>query len=142
MTIGAPPLYEKISGEDGKPKRAWYQFFDDVFKGDPGDVWVPTFQNLTTVGTPTFSGAVYAVSHYLKLFRVTIVPGTSTSATAGSTYIDNCPVTFNYDGIVFAVSGGTGAGPGHVIASNNRIYVPSWTVVTVPLTLLGIVEAI
>jgi hypothetical protein len=44
------------------------------------------------------------------------------------------------DGICFAVSGGGGSVSGHAVAANNRIFVPAWTGVTVPVHVIGIVE--
>lgn len=141
MTLQAPPIYEKIAGEDGKPPLPWILFFQQSFDGDAGVDWVPTFTSLTTVGTPTITGRYYKLSKYLTFFRVTIVPETSTTATAGTTYINNFPLTFRNDGVCWAVSGGFGANAGHIVASTNRIYVPAWSAVTVPLSILGVGEA-
>lgn len=130
-----------LVGDDGKPRIPWMRFFDQMFSGDAGNAWTPTFQNLSTSGTPTITGGFYKISKYLTYFYVNITPATSTTATAGTTYIDNFPLQFTNDGACFAVTGGLGDGPGHVVASTNRIYVPSWSAVTVPLTITGIVEA-
>lgn len=141
MTVQPPPIYENLSDETGKPRLPWILFFNQIFNGDAGNTWTPNFVNLTTVGTPTITGIYYRLTKYLVYFSVLITPGTSTSATSGTTYIDNFPLTFSRDGVVFAVSGGLGDGPGHVVASQGRIYPPGWSAVTVPLSLIGISEA-
>lgn len=141
MSIQPPPLFEKLVGDDGKPKLPWTVFFSALFDGDAGTAWTPTFQSLTVSGAPTITGRYYRISQYLVLFRVTIVPDTNTTSTAGTTYIDNFPLTFSADGVCFAVSGNLGATPGHIVASSNRIYTPGWSAVTVPVTVLGIGEA-
>lgn len=33
-------------------------------------------------------------------------------------------------------------GPGHVVASSGRIYVPAWTTVSAPITVIGIGEVV
>lgn len=139
MTIDPPPTYDQLTDEEGKTKLSWLLFFDALFRGDQGDVWTPTFQNLTEVGTPTITGKYYKIGS-LTFFSVLIVPGTNTSATAGTTYIDNYPLPFTADGACWAMSGNVGDGPGHIVASNNRIYTPGWTTVTIPLTIIGIGE--
>jgi hypothetical protein len=139
--MNPPPMFESLADESGKPKLPWAVFFDQMFNGDAGANWEPEFTNLTVSGTPTITGRYYRLSKFLTLFRVLIVPATSTGSTAGTTYINNFPLGFTSDGIVFAVSGGLGAGPGHIVSSTNRIYTPAWSGVTVPLTLIGIGEA-
>jgi len=116
------------------------EWLTSVYDGDTGETWTPTFTNLTETGTPTITGRYYRILRRLCYFSVLIVPGTNTSAVAGSTYINNFPLTFTSDGPCFAVTGLLGDGPGHIVASNNRIYVPPWTTVTVPLTVIGIGE--
>lgn len=141
MSLEPPPIYENIADQSGKASLAWILFFQNQFNGDAGTSWTPTFQNLTTTGTPTIRGKYFKLSKYLTYFSVNITPATDVSATAGTTYIDNFPLTINNDGVVFAVTGNLGDGPGHVVASNNRIYIPSLSAVTVPITLVGLMEA-
>lgn len=141
MTIQSPPIYERISGDDGKATLPWILFMNQLFGGDSGTDWIPEFTNLTEDGDATFSGRYYKLSNYLVFFRATIVPATSTSSTAESTYISNFPLLFKGDGICFAVRGGAGTNSGHIIASNNRIYVPAWSTVTTQLSIIGIGEA-
>lgn len=141
MSIQPPPIYEKLSGSDGKSTLPWILFFDQIFNGDSGIDWTPTFTNLTEVGGATIEGRYYRLSQYITFFRVKITPSTSTTSTAASTYIDNFPLTFSSDGFCVAVRGGEGSNAGHIVSSTNRIYTPAWTAVTVPLYVLGIGEA-
>lgn len=140
MSIEAPPIRNPLIDDEGFANLAWILFFNSLFEGDTGTTWTPTFVNLTQTGTPTITGRYYRLSRRIVYFAITVTPATNTSAVAGTTYIDNFPLTFSGDGVSFAVSGNLGAGPGHVVASGNRIYVPSWTAVTVPLTVVGMCE--
>lgn len=140
MTITPPPLYDPITDKEGYPPKSWMEWLTAVYDGDTGDAWTPAFTDLTTVGSPTITGRYYRILRRLCYFSVLIVPGTNTSAVAGTTYINNFPLTFIADGPCFAVTGLLGDGPGHIVASNNRIYVPAWSAVTVPLTVIGIGE--
>jgi hypothetical protein len=49
-------------------------------------------------------------------------------------------VPFN-NGVCMSISNNLGGALGMVNASNNRIYVPTWTNVTTPVNVIGIVEA-
>ena len=138
--VAPPPVRDFIIGPDGKTNLSWVLFFNNIFEGDTGALRTPTFTNLTTVGTPTITGKYLMLTRRVVYFWAKIVPATSTSSTAGTTYINNFPLTFASDGIVFAVTGNLGDGPGQIVSSNNRVYVPSWSVVTVPLTVIGIAE--
>lgn len=139
--IEAPPIYQPVADKDsGVASLPWILFFNSIFTGDTGTAWNPTFTSLTISGTPTVTGRYYQLG-VLVYFKVKIVPATSTTSTAGTTYIDNFPLTMNGDGICFAVSGLLGTNSGMCDQASNRIYVPSWSAVTVPLTVIGIVEA-
>lgn len=137
----APPIYELLAEKDGKATLPWILFFNKIFTGDSGVDWTPTFTSLTQTGVPTITGRVYKLSDAISFFRVRIVPATDTSSVAGTTYINNMPVTATADGICFAVSGLVGTTAGMYDSATNRVYVPAWTAVTVPLTIIGIVEA-
>ena len=142
MTVKPPPTRNPLTEKQGELTMPWLVFFNQMYSGDAGTVWqTPTFQNLTQVGTPVITGRYYQISQYLCYFNVLITPGTNTSATAGTTYIDNFPLTANASGICLTVSNNLGGGLGMVNATTNRIYVPSWTTVTTPLNIIGIVEA-
>ena len=142
MTVQSPPTRNPLTENKGELTMPWLLFFNQMFNGDAGTVWTsPTFQNLTQVGTATITGRYYQISQFLCYFNVLVTPGTNTSAVAGTTYIDNFPLTTNANGICLTVSNILGGGLGMVNASNNRIYVPSWTTVTTPINIIGIVEA-
>lgn len=138
--IQPPPIYDFLSDDEGKTNLSWILFFNSLYEGDTGTEWIPTFQNLTEVGTPTIVGRYYRIARRICYFAISITPSTSTTSTAGTTYIDNFPLNPVRDGVCFAVSGGVGAVPGHIVSGTNRIYVPAWSAVTVPLTVIGLVE--
>jgi len=138
--VSPPPIYEHMIEQDGKATLPWILFFNNIFNGSSGTDFTPTFQNLTTVGTPTISGRYYKLGSGLVFFRITIIPATSTSAVAGTTYCDNFPLLFSNDSANLAVSGGAGGNAGMNVASNNRIYPSGWSAVTVPLTIVGMGE--
>lgn len=135
-----PPAIHPLIDDKGLCSLQWLLHFNGLYEGDTGTSWEPTFQSLTEVGSPTITGRYYRILRRVCFFLVSVVPATNTSATAGTTYIDNFPLTFSSDGICFAVTGGLGSSSGHIIASSNRIYVPGWTAITVPLTVAGIGE--
>lgn len=140
MAVQPPPIYELLTDEIGKARTPWTLFFNQTYNGDAGQSWEPTFQNLTATGTPLITGRYYRISNYLKYFTITITPATDTSAVAGTTYCDNLPVTPSGVGFCVAVGGALGIGTG-IVQDNGRIYVPSWSGATVPVTILGLVEA-
>lgn len=143
MTLAIPPLYDKIVGEDDKANLNWTIFFQNIANGDSGNDWSPTFTNLTVSGTPIITGRYYNISKYLTLFRVSIDhSGGNSTSTAGTTYVEGFPLPFAADGIVFAVTGNLGDGPGQIVANSGRIYVPAWTTVSAPITVIGICEAV
>lgn len=142
--VNAPPIYAPlIEDAGGKAALPWILFFNAIFNGDAGQVWTPNFVNLTEVGALTFKGVYYQIGQSLAYFRVDVIPasGANSTATAGTTYIDNFPLTFAGNGANLAVSGLLGGNSGMCDQASNRIYPPAWTSVTVPLTIIGIVEA-
>lgn len=141
MTIQPPPTRNPITEKQGQLTMPWLLFFNQMFNGDAGVNWTPTFSGLTEVGTATKTGRYYQISQFLCYFNILITPGTNTSAVAGTTYVDNFPLTASSNGICGTVSNNLGGGLGMVVASNNRIYVPAWTTVTTPINVIGIVEA-
>jgi len=140
MAISPPPLQTPMTDDQQGLSMPWLLFFNQTFEGDRGNSWTPTFTSLTITGTPTITGRYYRISQSLCYFNVSIVPATDTSATAGTTYVDNFPLTATANGICFSLWGNLGTNAGMVVSSNNRIYVPSWTTVTVPLTVIGMVQ--
>ena len=87
------------------------------------------------------SGKYFRISGKLIYFNVVITPATNTSSVAGTTYINNFPLTIAADGACHAVAGNTGSTAGMAVASTNRIYTPDWTLVTNPVTVTGFLEA-
>lgn len=138
MAIEAPPITEIMMEQNGLPRIPWILFYNSLFEGDGGTVWTPTFSGLTEVGTATIAGRYFRINQRICLFFVTITPGTNTSSVAATTYISNFPLTFVYDSVCL-VSTGSGAvqAIGGIRASDNRIYTPTWTTVTTPLTVVG-----
>ena len=136
-----PPLFEPIAGDDGLVSLPWVLHFNQGYLGDTGTDWTPVFTSLTSVGTPTITGRYFKLSQTLSYFRIKITPATNTSATAGTTYCDNFPLNFTQDGFTIAVTTNTLFGGGSIDATAQRIYTPSWTTITSPVTILGVVEA-
>lgn len=139
--LAPPPIQEAMIDQDGFPSVPWIMFFNSVFQGDYGTDWTPVFDSLTSVGTPTITGNYKLVSRQLVFFRITVTPSTSTTATSGTTAVTNFPMTFSNHGIVFAVANNSGTNSGMVNATDNKIYVPSWSAVTTPVTIIGLAEA-
>ncbi len=142
-SVQAPPIYQPVvDPKSGIATNPWILFFNQLFAGDGGIAWIPTFSGLTIVGaTPQVTGRVYQISQALAVFVVDIVPGTNTSAVAGTTFINNFPLKMKGNGVCFAVAGHLGTPAGMCDQTSNGIYVPAWTTVISPVTVLGIVEA-
>lgn len=139
MSVNPPPSTAKIISDTGDTTLEWLVFFNQVFNGDAGTEWTPTFSGLS--GTVTITGRYYRISRYLVYFHIHIVPSTSVSATAGTTYCDNFPLTVSRSGFNVAVAGALGGGTGIVREGDNRIYITDLSAVSTPVTILGIVEA-
>lgn len=142
MATNPAPITQQVIDENGLPTLPWTLFFNQNFEGDAGTDFAPEFVSLTAVGgAPTITARFFRLSQFLIYFRLTVTPVTNTSATAGTTYAEDLPFNVNADGFCLAVAGAQGGGTGIVQADTNRIYVPAWTTVTVPVTVLGICEA-
>lgn len=139
-SIQPPPIQDQMIDDTGIATLRWILFFNQVFTGDTGVEWTPTFTSLTTTGTPTITGRYYKIGP-LVYFWVLVTPATDSTATAGTTYINNFPLEVTTDGACAAVSGLLGGTLGMIDAATNRIYVPGWTTVTVPLTVVGLATA-
>lgn len=139
---GIPPIREPLEESEGFLNLPWMDFFDEVSRGDAGKEWTPTFVGLGTTGTPTITGRYYQISSYLVYYNILITPGTDTTSTAGSTYCDNFPLSPYNNGVAFAVTPAVSGGFGIHTSSNNRIYTPNWTTITVPVNVMGLVEAV
>lgn len=142
MSVDSPPIRNPLTENKGELTMPWLLFFNQMYNGDAGSVWTPTFVGLTEVGgAATISARYYRISQFLCYFNIRVLPATNTSAVAGTTYVDNFPLTANAPGFCLTVSNNLGGGLGMVNAVNNRIYVPAWTTVTAPVNVIGIVEA-
>lgn len=139
--LSPPPTYELIADQvTGKVTLPWLLFFDGVFTGDQGQTWTPTFTGLTTVGTPVITGTYYQAGA-LCFFSIVITPATSTSSTSGSTYCTNFPLTISSDSSNTAVTNAPSAALGMNDHLTNRIYTPTWSAITSPITISGWVVA-
>lgn len=137
MSLLPPPLNDPIMSEDGEIVLPWIRFFNQSYIGDVGTEFTPTITGMT--GTVTASGRFYKLSQELAFIRVNITPTGSMTSTAGVTYCD-VPFKVNANGVCAAVGGAVGIGLG-IIQTNRRMYFPGWSGVTVPVTILGLVEA-
>lgn len=141
-TLTPAPLYHPLVDKQGAITMPWIIYFTGLSSGDQGTAWTPDFQNLTAVGTPTFSGMYYKIGALLTYFTAVVTPSTNTTATAGTTYIDNFPEIISADGACYAVSGLTGSDEAGIAqASSGRIFVPGWTTIAVPVTICGLIQS-
>lgn len=141
MSTQEPPIRNPLTEQQGELTLPWVLFFNQVYNGDSGTSWTPTFTNLTISGAPTITGRYYQISQSLCYFNILISPATNTSSTAGTTYVDNFPLQASANGFCLVVGNNLGGSIGEVVSANNRIYTPSWTTVTTPINVIGIVEA-
>lgn len=140
MTVSPAPITQSVVDENGLATLPWTLFFNQNYNGDAGNDWTPTLTGLTGT-TSEVTGRYYRLSQYLVFFRIRIVPDGNTSSVSGTTYAESFPLNFNNDGFNTVVSGSSGGAIGMNRASDNRVYFPAWTNVSVPLSILGIVEA-
>lgn len=140
MTTSPAPITQSIIDNKGLPTLPWVLFFNQSFQGDSGADWTPSFTGLTG-STTSVTGRYYRISQFLVYFTINITPSGATSATSGTTYAEGFPLNFTNDSMNTVVSGSGGGAIGMNVASNNRIYVPAWTGVSIPLTIIGIGEA-
>lgn len=142
--IKPPPTYDNIiSANTGKVTPSWLIFFDQLFSGDKGQAWTPTFSGLTyTGGAPTLSGYYYQLSSKVCKFNIVIVPssGNSTSMAAAG-YVSNFPLTFALDDPCFVCTNAPSVASGVCDSTNNRILLPTWTTITSKITIIGTVIA-
>lgn len=134
-----PPKTEPLTDDDKFTTLNWLAFFDTLANGDTGTAWTPTFVGLTETGTATKTGRYFRISKTLAYFRIVITPATDTTAVNGTTYCDNFPLLISQAGVCVTLSGFTAAVSG-CTASDKRIYTASWTTITSPITLVGLLE--
>ena len=140
MTVQPAPITQPVIDQNGLPTLPWTLFFNQNYNGDAGNDWEPTITSLTG-STSSVTGRYYRLSQVVVYLRVVITPSGNTSSTAGTTFIGNFPLTFAADGFNTVVSGSAGGAIGMNRQSDNRILLPGWTNISVPLTILGILEA-
>ncbi len=137
MSISQAPIADKVLDDTGKLRPSWVEYFSQLNRGDVGTTWNPTIVNLTSVGTPTITGVYYQNAGFTD-FAVKIVPGTNTSSVLGSTTIA-VPFSVVADVPAHVVTGTTTA-QGVVTASSKTIFLPTWTLITSPITITGRVK--
>jgi hypothetical protein len=133
-----PPRTEPIVDDDKFATLNWLAFLEGLADGDLGTTWTPTFVGLTETGVATKAGRYWRITKNLAFFRITITPATDTSATLGTTYCDNFPLNITANGFVATVSGFTSSTSG--ATTDKRIYTGTWTSITTPINIIGIVE--
>ena len=138
--ITEPPLFAPVVDQKGIASLEWTLFFNQLFTGDNGTQFSPNIVGMT--GNFTVSGVFYRLSRKLTYFRLNITPNGNTTSTAGSTYVDNFPQEFSADGVCFSSfpSAGLGGSLGSVSEQSNRIFLPAWTDVSVPIVINGAAE--
>lgn len=134
-----PPKTEPLVDDDKFGTLNWQIFFEQLASGDIGTTWTPTFVGLTENGAATKTGKYYRISKNLAYYRIVITPGTDTSAVNGTTYCNNFPLQMISDGANVTCSGFTASVSGTTY-SDRRIYTATWTSITTPVTIVGIVE--
>jgi hypothetical protein len=133
-----PPKTEPIVDEDKFLTLNWNVFLENLAEGDAGTSWTPTFAGLTEVGgAATKTGVYYRLSKKLAYFVITITPVTNTSAVSGTTICNNFPLTIAGASASMTCSGFTAASAG---ITNAGIYTATWTSITSPITLTGIIR--
>jgi hypothetical protein len=137
MTASIAPISDKLLDDTGKLRPSWVVYFSSLNQGDVGTTWNPAIVNLTSVGTPTITGVYYQNSGFAD-FAVKIVPATNTSSVLGSTTIA-VPFSVVADTVVNVVTS-TSSALGVIIASSKTIYLPTWTLITAPVTITGRVK--
>ena len=88
--------------------------------------WTPTFENLTIIGTPTYTGTYTKIGRQVS-FTLRVQSTTSTQAGAASTYF-TLPFNPLTSSTLQAVNGGASAsyGNGLIFSGDNSAYTPAW----------------
>ena len=138
--ITEPPFFAPVVDAKRIASLPWTLFFNRLFTGDTGSQFTPNIVDLT--GTFEAAGTFYRLSGKITYFRVNITPDGNTTSTSGDTFIDNFPQEFSADGVCFSSfpTAGVGGALGSVSAQANRIFLPAWQDVSVPIVINGWVE--
>ena len=137
MSTIQAPIADKALDDTGKFRPTWVVYFSSLNRGDVGTSWTPVITNLTNVGTPTISGVYYQNQGFTD-FAIKIVPGTNTSSTLGSTTVA-LPFSVTADTAAHVITG-TSIVDGIINASGKLIYLPTWSLITSPITITGRVK--
>jgi hypothetical protein len=142
--IKPPPTYDKlVSITTAKVSPSWLVFFQQLFTGDQGQAWTPTFSGLTFTGAaPTLQGYYYQLSSKVCKFNIVITPssGNNTSMAAAG-YVSNFPLKLALDDVCFVSTSAPSAVAGSCDAATNRILLPTWAAITSKITISGTVIA-
>ena len=98
--------------------------------------WTPSFTGLTTSGAATITGSYWKIGS-MVFWVIHIVPGTSTSSTAGSTY---CSVPIGTPVGLWTCSAADDGAVSHgvgLIGTSGVIYTPTWSSITVAVEISG-----
>lgn len=137
-TLFSPPIQDPIIEVDangkteGRIKKTWVFFFNQLADGDTGTEWTPVATNLT--GSYTLSGKYFKNSGFID-FWITVDPTTSSTSTLGTTYFE-LPFDATVSTQCQAVYGSTAA-LGIIDPSLNRCFPPSWAAVATVVTISG-----
>lgn len=130
--LNPPPIQQPILESTGLLTLQWILFLNALYDGDTGTAFTPVDTSLGSIGTPTLTGVYYRDGQFID-FYIYIVPATSTTSTAGTTYFD-LPFDVKQDDACLA-AGNLGAAVGMVTSSNNRVYPPAWAGAAYPITI-------
>lgn len=101
--------------------------FRDLIGQDKWEAWTPVPVGMTEVGTATYYGRHRKVGAQ-RFFQITIVAGTTTASTAGTTYFPLPTASKGYAAMANAYDA-TALTPIDVCAiaiSDSRCYTPTW----------------
>jgi hypothetical protein len=135
-----PPLNERVADESGFMTMPWQLYNNQQSIGDTGTDFAARIAGLTNSGDYVLSGRVYRISQALKKVRMKIDPTGTTSSVLGTTYIFGFPFEISSDDVCFVAIPPT-AGLGTCVAASNRIYLPAWADIPVPVTITAFLEA-
>ena len=134
--LNPAPINQPVLEPTGLLTLQWILFLSALYDGDTGTTFIPIPVGMGVSGVATYTGAYYRSGQFIK-FYIYIVPGTSTTSTAGTTYF-TLPFDVKQDSVCFATGPVTAVQSIGTIASlDNRCYTPAWSAVTVPITIVG-----
>ena len=102
--------------------------------------WTPTWTGLTVVGAPTYTGRYTRIGR-LVFFTVEIAAGgaNTTASTAGTTFVNNLPLTSAQRGALVAVNENTvvSFGVGLVALAATNAFTPTWAATNANILVSG-----